>query len=67
MAGKPQKLSQGQKEEVIKIVRGQVVRGVLIILSLLGGIGGGWRVADIRSSWEASRDACGQSVRGTPH
>ncbi len=40
MAGKPQTLSQGQKEEVVSILRKQVVVWILIGLAILTGITG---------------------------
>lgn len=40
MAGKPQTLSQGQKEEVVKILRKQVVTWILVGLALLTSITG---------------------------
>jgi hypothetical protein len=46
MANKPQTLSQGQKEEVSKIIRNQVLAGALIIFALLGGITCFWSLAN---------------------
>ena len=40
MAGKPQTLSKGQEEEVIKILRKQIIAGLIIGLALLTGITG---------------------------
>jgi hypothetical protein len=40
MTGKPQTLSQGQRDEVVKILRKQIVTWVLIALALLTGVTG---------------------------
>lgn len=40
MAGKPQTLSQGQKDEVVSILRKQVVTGIVIGLAVLTGVTG---------------------------
>ncbi len=40
MSGRPQRLSKGQKEEVSRILRKQVLAGALIFLALLSGITG---------------------------
>ncbi|MBW2168556.1 MAG: hypothetical protein JRG69_04705, partial [Deltaproteobacteria bacterium] len=40
MTGKPQTLSKGQREEVVKILRKQVVTWVLIVIAVLTGVTG---------------------------
>ncbi len=40
MAGKPQTLSGGQKDEVARIIRNELLKGVLISLAILAGLTG---------------------------